>query len=241
MKALSPAKVKEVRIDEDTGTAEVDRARLPAVAGHRQGGPERPPGRPPHRLARRHQERDAARRGGGLRRARSGPRASGSPTSRARWCGSRPRVARRCPPPRPAGARSRRRGPPRPTKPKPDENVVVDENRPVPRPKPVPTLPGAGGRGEPGCRRRPRPAEGEVMADVAVRPVGRSAPASAAGARPGRRGLARVARRSDGSLAVGRSSRAGAPGCAPGRRACFDAAVRRGRSARALRGEVPGA
>ena len=31
-----------------------DRARLPALAGDRQGGPERPPRRPPHRLAHRH-------------------------------------------------------------------------------------------------------------------------------------------------------------------------------------------
>jgi hypothetical protein len=66
-KALSPAKVKEVRIDEDTGTA---RSSSPTTScpGHRQGGPERPPRRPPHRLAGRHQERDPARRGGGLRR-----------------------------------------------------------------------------------------------------------------------------------------------------------------------------
>ena len=40
------------------------RPRLPALAGHRQGGPERPPGRPPHRMAHRHQERDPAGRGG---------------------------------------------------------------------------------------------------------------------------------------------------------------------------------
>ena len=36
-----------------------DRARLPAVAGHRQGGPERPPGRQAHRLADRHPARHA--------------------------------------------------------------------------------------------------------------------------------------------------------------------------------------
>ena len=44
------------------------RPRLPALARHREGGPERPPGRPAHRLAGRHQERDPAGRGGGLRR-----------------------------------------------------------------------------------------------------------------------------------------------------------------------------
>ena len=71
-KALSPAKVKEVRIDEDTGTAEVI---VPdyQLAGHRQGGPERPPRRPAHRLAGRHQERDPARRGGGLQERGVGP------------------------------------------------------------------------------------------------------------------------------------------------------------------------
>ncbi len=43
--------------------------RLPALPGHRQGGAERPPGRPAHRMADRHQERDAAGRGRGrLRR-----------------------------------------------------------------------------------------------------------------------------------------------------------------------------
>ena len=72
-KALSPAKVKEVRIDEDDRHRRGHRPRLPALAGHRQGGPERPPRRPPHRLARRHQERDPARRGGGLPAARTGP------------------------------------------------------------------------------------------------------------------------------------------------------------------------
>src|SRR5436309_1917678 len=43
------------------------RPRLSAVAGHREGGPERPPGGPPHRMARRHQERDPAGRRRGLR------------------------------------------------------------------------------------------------------------------------------------------------------------------------------
>ena len=67
MKALSPAKVKEVRIARGHRHRRGHRARLPAVARHRQGGPERPPRRPPHRLARRHQERDPAGRGRGLR------------------------------------------------------------------------------------------------------------------------------------------------------------------------------
>jgi transcription termination/antitermination protein NusA len=68
MKALSPAKVKEVRIDPDTGTAEVIVPDFQLSARHRQGGPERPAGGPAHGLAGRHQERDPDRRGGGLRR-----------------------------------------------------------------------------------------------------------------------------------------------------------------------------
>ena len=62
-KALSPAKVKEVRIDFDTGTAEVIVPDFQLSLGHRQGGPERPPGPSTDRLADRHQERDPARRG----------------------------------------------------------------------------------------------------------------------------------------------------------------------------------
>ena len=46
-----------------------DRPRLPALARDRQGRPERAPRGAAHRLARRHQERDAAR-GGGVRRRR---------------------------------------------------------------------------------------------------------------------------------------------------------------------------
>ncbi len=71
------------------------RPRLPAVARHRPGGPERPPRRPPHGLGDRDQVRDAAGRGGGVAN-RTGPRASGSTTRPARWCGSRPRAARPC-------------------------------------------------------------------------------------------------------------------------------------------------
>jgi N utilization substance protein A len=71
-----------------------DRARLPAVAGHRQGGPERPPRRPPHRLARRHQERDPAGRGRGLPDRRVGPGRVG-PGPRHRGPGVGPRRRRR--------------------------------------------------------------------------------------------------------------------------------------------------
>ena len=49
-----------------------DRPRLPAVARDRQGRPERAPRRAAHRLAGRHQERDATRGGRGGRRLRRG-------------------------------------------------------------------------------------------------------------------------------------------------------------------------
>ena len=59
------------------------RARLPAVAGHRQGGPERPPVGPADGLAGRHQERDAAGRGRGVRPAGLGRgRVGGRPRDR---------------------------------------------------------------------------------------------------------------------------------------------------------------
>ncbi len=53
--ALSPAQVSQGR-DRLARPAlgAGDRARLPALAGDRQGGPERPPRRPAHRLAHRH-------------------------------------------------------------------------------------------------------------------------------------------------------------------------------------------
>ena len=63
--ALAPARVREVRLDEETGHRHGHRERLPALPRHRQGGAERPPGGAPHRLAHRHQERDPAGRGGG--------------------------------------------------------------------------------------------------------------------------------------------------------------------------------
>ena len=80
------------------GDGDGHRQRLPAVVGHRQGRPERPPGGPAHRLAYRHQERDPAGRGGG--RATSEEWAEGEwvETTPARWSGSPPRAARRCRP-----------------------------------------------------------------------------------------------------------------------------------------------
>ena len=60
-KALSPAKVKEVIIDEESGIAGDHRARPSTLAGHRAGRPERPPRGAADWLASRHQERNAAR------------------------------------------------------------------------------------------------------------------------------------------------------------------------------------
>ena len=64
-KALSPARVREVYIDDETREATVDRPGRPARAGDRQGGLERPPGRAPDRLEGRHPVRHRVRPGGG--------------------------------------------------------------------------------------------------------------------------------------------------------------------------------
>ena len=83
------------------------RPRLPAVARDRQGGPERPPRGAPHRLARRHQERVAARGRGGGRRRRVRRGRVGHQRQSVSSSGSRPRVATRSRPPR-RGTRRRR-------------------------------------------------------------------------------------------------------------------------------------
>ena len=57
------------------------RARLPAVAGDRQGGPERPPRRAAHRLAHRHPLRRGPGRAGRARRARGAAAAPRRPPS----------------------------------------------------------------------------------------------------------------------------------------------------------------
>ena len=73
-KALSPARVREVLVDDDEQAGDGDRARRPAVAGDRPRGPERPARRAPDRLAGRHPLRDrvlqAGDRGAGTRRRR---------------------------------------------------------------------------------------------------------------------------------------------------------------------------
>ena len=76
-KALSPARVREVLVDDENKQATVIVPGRPAVARDRQGGPERPPRRATHRLARGHPLGDRVRqgrggaglRGGGRRRA----------------------------------------------------------------------------------------------------------------------------------------------------------------------------
>ena len=62
MQALAPAKVREVRLHDRHGHRRGDRPRLPALARDRQGRPERAARGAAHRLARRHQERDASSR-----------------------------------------------------------------------------------------------------------------------------------------------------------------------------------
>ena len=79
--ALSPAKVVSVSvIDADSPRGAGGRARFPAVAGHRQGGPERPAGGPADRLAHRHPQRrrDGPRDRGSTRRGARAQRRAGA-------------------------------------------------------------------------------------------------------------------------------------------------------------------
>ncbi len=73
-KALSPARVREVYIDDESRDATVVVPGRPARARHRQGGPERPPRRAAHGLEGRHRLRHRVRaagsRGGVRRRGR---------------------------------------------------------------------------------------------------------------------------------------------------------------------------
>ena len=62
-KALSPARVREVIVDDAGAPGDGDRPRRPALAGDRPRRPERPPRRPAHRLACRHQVGDRVRPG----------------------------------------------------------------------------------------------------------------------------------------------------------------------------------
>ena len=66
--ALNPARVISVFVADTEKSRARHRAGQPAVAGHRQGGPERPPRRQADRLEDRHQEPEP---GGGRRCARN--------------------------------------------------------------------------------------------------------------------------------------------------------------------------
>ena len=89
-KALSPARVREVLVDDEQPPGDRDRPRRPALAGDRPRGPERAARRPPHRLAHRHPLRDRVRHRGAGRDLRARRRPSG-PLRRD------PRNGRRCP------------------------------------------------------------------------------------------------------------------------------------------------
>ena len=152
MKALAPARVREVRIDEESGTAEVivPDFQLSLAIG-REGQNARLAARLTG-LARRHPQRDPARR-----RAAgppSTPRASGSRTSRASSCGSRPRVATRSRRPTPAtpaaeGRSGRRGAKARPRSPK--------ATRPTAHEADAAAEAAGAERGRGGRRERPRP------------------------------------------------------------------------------------
>ena len=128
-KALSPARVREVLVDDEAKQATVIVPGRPAVARDRQGRAERPPRRAAHRLAGGHPLRDRVRRGrggdglrggGGVRAAapRSSRTASAArtPRCRARATAACPRTRRsRAPAPTTSCRRRTRatRSPPR--------------------------------------------------------------------------------------------------------------------------------
>ena len=92
-KALSPARVREVLVDDEDQAGDRDRPRRPALAGDRPRGPERPPRRQADRLEGRHQVADRVRRG---RRRWTTTRARSRPTAAAPRC-SPPGAAARTP------------------------------------------------------------------------------------------------------------------------------------------------
>jgi len=78
------------------------------------------------------------------------------------------------------------------------------------------------------------------MPEAAVRPRAPERTCIGCRRKAGPAGLARVARRPDGSLAVGRAEPGRGAWLCAGSAACFDAAVRRRAFSRALRCDVPG-
>ena len=236
-KALSPARVREVYIDDETQRGDRRRPRRPARAGDRQGGPERPPRRAPDRLEGRHPVRRRVRPGrgrGGLRRrrgrARSSPAAASAILSNgkrcpnaalpgSRYCGvaahqelatARPRRgARRAGRRRVSGARGWR------LRPRTIPRRLRGPSRRRDRPEAV-----AGREVEPRRRRRRSARGDELPRDVGADPDvrGLRAQGAAGGARP----LRRARRSADvaGRHAPGR----GAYTCR--RLACFERAAR---------------
>ena len=89
-KALSPARVREVYLDDEAQGGDGRRPRRPARARDRQGGHERPPRAPADRLEDRHRQRHRVRPAGGRRR----PTAAASPATRATRPAAAPRSSR---------------------------------------------------------------------------------------------------------------------------------------------------
>ena len=202
-KALSPAKVKEVRIHEDTGTGRGHRARLPAVAwpsARRARTPASPPASPAGASTSRARPSWPRRR---PTPTRTGPRASGSPTPRPasmEWHAGRRRASM-----------TRRAVEARPP--------VDERRRPRPSPRPSPTE--ADRRGGRSTRRVAEAVADEPSrrpCDEASRSRSRSRTRVEAGVerRSDRRGrIAADALDADGSSRVGRRRGRGCAGCAP--------------------------
>ena len=180
-KALSPARVREVFLDDEAPRGHRRRPRRPARARDRQGGPQRPARRAADRLAHRHPVRHRVRPGRGrgrLRRRRGGrgvvgplrrdPRPTAS-AARTRRC--RHRATAACRPTRSsprASPRCRPRHPPTTATPRPQEAEELPAVARVEEPG-APAPDGAGGAAAP----EPEPA-GAV--EPAAEPVRRRRP-----------------------------------------------------------------
>ena len=162
-KALSPARVREVYLDDEAQGGDRRRPRRPARARDRQGGHERPPRPPADRLEDRHRQRHRVRpaggRGGLRRRRRRGRATSRAAARRSSRTASAART-RRCPARSTAAfrpTRSSRRSEPATTEAEPDRR-----REPSPSSRRWPTTSRARGRhrvdAEP-RRRRPSPDE----------------------------------------------------------------------------------
>ena len=224
MKALAPARVREVRIDEESGTAEVivpdfqlslaigregQNARLAArLTGWRVDIRSETPAR------------------GRAARPPSTPRASGSRTRRVSSCGSRPRAARRSPRPTPVTPAPK-------AKPPADGEAAAPDDCKCPRYR---------CRARPSDAERARGRESSRRQDVPskCRPTKEGATGNGHGLRirtcvgcrrradPGE--LVRLTRRPDGILERGPGPGRGAWLCGPPTTAaCLEAAIRRRR------------